>query len=80
MSQDFRLTRTFKYREHYSLAVLGEVFNALNIANLSGYSATLNSTAFGQPTERVIQTFGSGGPRAFQVGARARFLAQLVRR
>jgi hypothetical protein len=73
ISQDFRLTKTFKYRERYSLAVLGEVFNAFNIANLSGYSATLNSTSFGQPTQRVIQTFGSGGPRAFQVGTRLSF-------
>jgi hypothetical protein len=73
ISQDFRLTKKFTYRERYSLQVLGEVFNAFNIANLSGYSTVLNSSAFGQPTQRVIQTFGSGGPRAFQFGARVSF-------
>jgi hypothetical protein len=45
-----------------------------NIANLSGYSGNLRETAlFGQPTERVDQVFGSGGPRAFQLGARFEF-------
>ncbi len=74
ISQDFRLTKTFKYKERYSLAVLGEVFNAFNIANLSGYSGALNNSAsFGQPTQRVIQTFGSGGPRAIQFGGRLSF-------
>ena len=29
--------------------------------------------AFGQPTGRVAQTFGSGGPRALQVAARITF-------
>jgi len=28
---------------------------------------------FGQPTQRAGQVFGSGGPRAFQVGARFSF-------
>jgi hypothetical protein len=73
ISQDIRLTKKFTYKERYSLSILGEVFNALNIANLSGYSGTLTSAAFGQPTQRVIQTFGSGGPRAFQFGGRISF-------
>jgi hypothetical protein len=56
-----------------------EGFNLLNIANLTGYSNSLNSLVapgqlqladFGQPTNRVNQIFGTGGPRAFQVGAR----------
>ena len=29
--------------------------------------------AFGQPTSRIGQVFGSGGPRAIQVGARFSF-------
>jgi hypothetical protein len=29
--------------------------------------------SFGQPTGRVTQTFGSGGPRALQVGGRFSF-------
>jgi hypothetical protein len=73
ISQDVRLTKKFTYKERYSLSLLGEVFNIFNIANLSGYSFALNSTSFGQPTQRVIQTFGSGGPRAVQFGARLSF-------
>ncbi len=73
-SQDMRLSRIFRYRERYKLTVFGEVFNLFNIANLSGYSGNLRETAlFGQPTERVDQVFGSGGPRAFQLGARFEF-------
>jgi hypothetical protein len=81
-SQDFRLTKTVKFKERARLAIFGEVFNAFNIANLSGYSFTLDAKNanpaaqvfnFGQPTQRVVQTFGSGGPRAFQVGARFSF-------
>jgi hypothetical protein len=82
LSQDFRLTKTIKIKERGKLNIFGEVFNAFNIANLSGYSMTLDTRsatpatqtfAFGQPTQRVNQTFGSGGPRAFQVGARVSF-------
>ena len=56
--------------------------NLFDIANLSGYSTTLeivnaNPAAqtfqFGQPTARVAQVFASGGPRAFQVGGRFTF-------
>jgi hypothetical protein len=58
------------------------VFNAFNIANLRGYGNTLDirsanpaaqTFAFGQPTQRALQTFGSAGPRAFQVGGRFSF-------
>ena len=96
-SQDFRLTKTFKYKERYQLSILGEVFNALNISNLTYPSFQLDSLAagctlasnnysvgscaagagqtyaFGQPTGRIGQTFGQGGARAFQVGARFQF-------
>ena len=51
-----------------------EVFNVFNVANLGGYSFNLNNTAtFGLPTNRASQVFGSGGPRAFQVGGRFTF-------
>jgi len=82
ISQDFRVTKIIPIGERVKLNVFGEVFNAFNIANLSGYSFTLdtknaNAAAqvynFGQPTQRVNQTFGSGGPRAFQLGARFSF-------
>jgi hypothetical protein len=75
-TQDLRLTKEFSYKERYKAQIFGEFFNVANIANLT-YSTTqtLNSTAFGQPTGRVGQasTFGSGGPRAIQVGARISF-------
>ena len=70
---DFRLTKSFRYKERYELKIAGEVFNAFNIANLSGYGFTLGTATFGNPTARAIQTFGSGGPRAFQVLGRVTF-------
>jgi hypothetical protein len=81
-TQDFRLTKKFTFKERYVISVFGEMFNAFNIANLTYGSFTLDSKsgnpatqsfAFGQPTQRVLQTFGSGGPRAVQVGARFSF-------
>ena len=48
-----------------------EVFNLFNTANLVQYGSNLaNPTTFGQPGSRVSQVFGSGGPRALQLGAR----------
>ncbi len=72
-SQDIRLTKKFTWKDRYTLAVFGEMFNVFNIANLSGYNFTINSGAFGQPTQRQSQVFGSGGPRALQLGARVSF-------
>ena len=82
LSQDFRLTKSIQLHEGFKLNVFGEVFNALNIANLTGYSFNLDTKApdpsqqvfaFGQPTQRSFQGFGSAGPRAFQFGARMTF-------
>jgi hypothetical protein len=73
-SQDMRVTKTFNLREQAKLGVFVEIFNVFNVANLGGYSFNLNNTAtFGQPTSRASQVFGSGGPRAFQVGGRFTF-------
>ncbi len=73
-SQDVRVTKTFTWRENYKLAVFAEMFNVFNVANLGGYSYNLSNTAtFGQPTSRAGQVFGSGGPRALQLGARVTF-------
>lgn len=94
-SQDFRLTKVFNLGEKAKISVLAEMFNAFNIATLTGYSFTLDTLApgcsvtngafascpsgatqpynFGQPTQRAFQTFGSGGPRALQLGARFTF-------
>ena len=68
------MTRVFPLaRGTVRVSVFGEVFNLLNTANLVGYSGNLTSESFGQPTGRFTQVFGSGGPRAFQLGARVSF-------
>jgi hypothetical protein len=73
-SQDLRLTKTFTYRERYKFNVFGEMFNVFNYSNYGGYSFDpSSSTGFGIPTQRVTQVFGSGGPRAVQVGGRFTF-------
>ncbi len=68
-----RLSRSWVFRERWRLSLIGEVFNLYNKANLSAYSGDLTSAAFGQPTSRVTQVFGSGGPRSFQLAARVSF-------
>ncbi|MGA3203757.1 MAG: TonB-dependent receptor [Bryobacteraceae bacterium] len=72
-SQDIRLTKTFTYHEKYKLAIFGEMFNVFNYANYGGYTFDPSSSEFGIQTQRVTQVFGSGGPRAVQVGARITF-------
>ncbi len=74
-SQDLRLTKLFKFKEDkLNISIFGEMFNVFNTANLGGYSGNLtNTTAFGQPTSRAGQVFGSGGPRALQIGGRVSF-------
>lgn len=71
---DVRLTKEFsiKWKEQARMEVFAEGFNIFNVANLTGYSFVLGPS-FGQPTSRVGQVFGSGGPRAFQVGGRISF-------
>jgi hypothetical protein len=72
-SLDLRLSRSYSLGEHSRVSVIGEVFNLYNAANLMGYSGDLTSAAFGQPTGRFNQVFGSGGPRAFQVATKVSF-------
>jgi len=74
-SQDFRVTKIIRFSERADLRIFGEVFNAFNIANFdpSSYGNNLAVTGFGQPAARSGQIFGSGGPRAFQFGARVQF-------
>jgi hypothetical protein len=81
-SQDLRLTRIIAIREKVRLSLIAEAFNLFNIANLSGYGSGLNALAapgqlqqatFGQPSDRVNQIFGTGGPRAFQFAVRLSF-------
>lgn len=73
LTQDLRLSRDFTLRERWRMTLIGEAFNLFNIANLSGRSGDLLGAGFGQPTGRVTQVFGSGGPRAFQIAARVSF-------
>lgn len=73
-SQDVRLTKKFTFHERYKVAVFAEMFNVLNYANLGGYGTDPSqSTQFGNPTSRAGQVFGSGGPRALQLGGRFSF-------
>ena len=73
-SQDIRITKTFNLRNATKIAVFAEGFNVFNVANLGGFSYNLsNAATFGQATQRAQQVFGSGGPRAFQIGARFTF-------
>jgi hypothetical protein len=70
---DLRLSRSFVFRERWRVSLIGDVFNLYNKPNLTGYSGDLTSPAFGQPTSRATQVFGSGGPRAFQLAMRVGF-------
>jgi hypothetical protein len=83
-SQDIRVSKTFSFRERYRLRLIGEGFNIFNTSNVSNFNLTLPTgpvllktppptSAFGQPNQRIGQTFGSGGPRAFQIAARVMF-------
>jgi hypothetical protein len=87
LTHDLRVTRTIPVGEKVRLNLIAEGFNIFNIANLSGYSGSLNAyirptatapgrdpeLTFGQPTSRVSPIFGTGGPRAFQLAARVSF-------
>jgi len=78
-TQDIRLTKSFSWKERYRLSLFAEMFNLFNVANLAGSNYTLDTVrspqtfSFGQPTQRATQVFGSGGPRALQLGARFSF-------
>jgi hypothetical protein len=68
ISQDIRLTKIFTYKERYKLAVFGEVFNALNVANLTGYSANLdayNAAACGPLAKGAVTTSCAAQTYAF---------------
>ena len=56
------------------IRLIGEVFNIFNVSNLTNFNYNLVVPAtFGKANQRVGQTFGSGGPRAFQLAARLNF-------
>jgi hypothetical protein len=74
VSQDVRLSKAFRFKERYEFRVMAEGFNIFNFGNSTGDNFNLASPgSFGLPTQRVSQTFGSGGPRAFQFAGRFSF-------
>jgi hypothetical protein len=80
MAHDVRFAKNFKFGEKVTVQGLFEIFNVFNTANLGGFSTTLDratvlpeNRAYGRSTQRAGQAFGSGGPRAFQLGARVTF-------
>ena len=72
-SEDIRITKTLKIRERMQIQGFFEVFNVFNISNLTGFDLSLTSGNFGTPTARAGQSFGTGGPRAIQLGGRFSF-------
>jgi len=88
-SLDFRLNRTLKFGDRWSVDLIGEAFNIFNVTNIlgtgnlnySGFATALSlarnnpgfSSSFGKPVSTAGGVFGSGGPRAFQFAARAHF-------
>jgi hypothetical protein len=73
-SQDVRLTKSFLLPNNVDIRIIGEVFNVFNVSNLTNFNFNLTSPgSFGRANQRVGQTFGSGGPRAFQIAARVSF-------
>ncbi len=79
-SFDLRVSKDFHVRERCTIQALAEAFNLFNVtnilgvsvANYSGFSNTLGPN-FGQPVRTAGGVFGSGGPRAFQLGAKLTF-------
>jgi len=59
LSQDFRLTKTFTFKEKYKLSILGELFNAFNISNLAGNTYALDTTT--NPAAVCAQGVAVGG-------------------
>jgi hypothetical protein len=73
-SLDVRLAKTIGLGGRTDIRLIGECFNLFNISNVTNFNYNLvNTGTFGKANQRVGQTFGSGGPRAFQVAARLSF-------
>ena len=88
-SFDLRLAKDFHLGERFTLQAIAESFNLFNKTNIlgvsnsnySGYFSVLVpdgsnpnlSSSFGRPVSTAGGVFGSGGPRAFQLGAKLTF-------
>jgi hypothetical protein len=70
----------FNFGDRSRLELMGEAFNIFNVTNVlgvsnqnySGFNNVLGAN-FGKPVTTAGGVFGSGGPRAFQLGARFSF-------
>lgn len=79
-SFDMRLSKSFRLTERFTLEAIGEAFNLFNKSNVLGvdnsnYSGFFNviGASFGKPVSTAGGVFGSGGPRAFQLGGKLTF-------
>lgn len=83
ISQDVRLTKTFRMSESVKFDLIGECFNLFNVANLTNIATTQlpakdDITGPGdfvtyKPTQRTANIFGTGGARAFQFALKFTF-------
>jgi hypothetical protein len=84
ISQDLRLTKSFRWKESMRIDFITEVFNLFNIANLTDVADTTIPAAEDaatpgfefttyRPTQRTTNIFGTGGPRAFQFAVKFTF-------
>jgi carboxypeptidase family protein len=83
ISQDVRLTKTFRMTESVRFDLIGEVFNLFNVANLTNIATNVipakdDITGPGdfvtyKPTQRTTNIFGTGGSRAFQFALKFTF-------
>ncbi|HVG22034.1 MAG TPA: carboxypeptidase regulatory-like domain-containing protein [Blastocatellia bacterium] len=84
ISQDVRVTKSFRLSESKRFDLIGEVFNLFNVANKTNIADTAipaaedtatpgyEFTVF-SPTRRTNNIFGTGGPRAFQFALKFTF-------
>ncbi|MEQ1764982.1 MAG: carboxypeptidase regulatory-like domain-containing protein [Pyrinomonadaceae bacterium] len=80
-SLDIRLAKTFTFGERFRLEPIVEMFNVFNTTNIlgvsntnySGFGNVLGTPSFGQAITTAGGVFGSGGPRAVQLGAKFSF-------
>ncbi|MEK6287654.1 MAG: carboxypeptidase regulatory-like domain-containing protein [Acidobacteriota bacterium] len=83
LSQDVRLTKTFRMSESKHLDLIGEVFNLFNVANLTNIASTTipakddisgpGDFVTYKPTQRTTNIFGTGGSRSFQFALKFTF-------
>ena len=73
-SQDVRFAKAFRVGGETQVRLIVEAFNIFNVSNVTNFNYNLSvPAAFGKANQRVGQTFGSGGARAFQLAARVSF-------